>query len=180
MNIVLFGFMGTGKSAVAPVLARRLGLRWADMDALIEEREGSRIEEIFEKKGEPYFRERERELVKELISQEGWVVSTGGGAILDPKNIEDFEKWGLAICLNASIQTIFERTRHRQDRPLLRGSEPLKKIEDLWASRQPFYRRISNQIDTTHKSIHDIVETILEWAKEYNYKNPNIKNQKSK
>ena len=167
MNIVLFGFMGTGKSAVAQVLARRLNLRWQDMDKVIEGRLGSSIEGIFEKYGEAYFRQLERELVQELVREEGMIVSTGGGVVLDDRNIADFQTWGLCICLNAGSKIILERTRFRQDRPLLKGQDPMKKIRDLLELRRPFYQKIQNQLDTTDKSVHDVVETILSMIEEY-------------
>ena len=165
MNIALFGFMGTGKSAVAQILARRLGLRWVDMDKVIEAKQGRRIEEIFEKEGEAFFRQIERDLVQELIKQSDLVISTGGGVVLDLQNIKDFEKWGLCLCLNADPQIIFDRTRHRKDRPLLKGLDSMKKILELLELRQSYYDKIPNQIDTNGKSIHDIVETILSLIK---------------
>lgn len=167
MNIILFGFMGTGKSAVAQALARRLNLKWVDMDRIIESREGVRVTEIFEKKGESYFRSKERSLVQEIMGQDQMVVSTGGGVVLDRQNIEDLSKRGLAICLFASVQAIFERTRHRQDRPLLKGEDPMKKIRELLELRRPYYQAIPHQIDTTGKSVHDVVEAILSLVEEY-------------
>ncbi|MBI1884692.1 MAG: shikimate kinase [Chlamydiae bacterium] len=170
MNIVLFGFMGTGKSAVAQVLARRLSLRWVDMDHVIEEREKCSIEEIFEKKGEAFFRQRERDLVRELTQQNDLVISTGGGVVLNSQNMNDFEKWGFGICLSASLDVILERTQrsfaksHFRSRPLLKGAHPTKRIEELLAMRRPYYERISHQIDTTGKSVHDVVETIVKWV----------------
>jgi len=166
MNIVLFGFMGTGKSAVAQMLARRLNIRWVDMDKVIEERQGASIEKIFERNGEAYFRGLERELVKELLEEKDIVVSTGGGVVLNPENMQDFKEWGLCVCLNASIQTIYDRVRHRHDRPLLKGQDPMKKIQDLLELRRPCYEKIGIQVDTSHKSVHDVVETILGLVKD--------------
>jgi shikimate kinase len=167
MNIVLFGFMGTGKSAVAQMLARRLNLRWLDMDKEIETKEGRRIEEIFEKDGEVFFRGLERKLVQELIKQDNLVVSTGGGVVLTLENIKDFENWGLCICLNSKPEIIFERTRYRKDRPLLKEQDSMKKILELLELRQPYYEKIANQVDTSDKSINDIVETILGLIRKY-------------
>lgn len=162
MNIVLFGFMGTGKSAVAQVLARRLNLRWVDMDREIETKQGLSVEKIFEQHGEPFFRDLERSLVKELIQQHDLVVSTGGGVVLNEQNISDFQKWGFCVCLNASPQAIFDRTRHRQDRPLLKGKDAMNKIQELLELRSTYYRQIPIQIDTTDKSLHDVIGTILD------------------
>jgi shikimate kinase len=166
MNIALFGFMGTGKSAVAQMLARRLNIKWVDMDKIIEDRQGASIDKIFEKHGEAYFRTLERDLVKELILEKDIVVSTGGGVVLNHQNIEDFEKWGLCVCLNAAVQTIYDRVRHRHDRPLLKGQDPMKKIQDLLELRRPCYEKITIQVDTSSKSVHDVVETILGLVKD--------------
>ncbi len=167
MNIVLFGFMGTGKSAVAQVLARRMNLRWVDMDREIETQQGMSVEKIFEKHGEKFFREQERFLVQELIKQDGLVVSTGGGVVLDEANIRDFLAWGCCICLNANSQVIFERTRHRQDRPLLKDKDPMMKIQELLKSRESYYLKIPIQIDTSDRSLHDVIGTILHLLDEH-------------
>lgn len=171
MNIAIFGFMGTGKSAVAQALARRLNLRWTDMDKVIESRESLSIEKIFERHGEDFFRGLERVLVQEIVRMQDLVVSTGGGVVLDDRNISDFIQWGSCVCLNASCQSIYERTAHRHGgRPLMTrlvheaktaGHDPLKKIQDLLELRRPYYEKIPFQIDTTDKSVNDIVETIL-------------------
>ena len=162
MNIVLFGFMGTGKTAVAQALARRLGLSWTDMDRAIEERAGMSITRIFEKHGESHFRSLERSLVEDLVKEKDKVISTGGGVVTQSDNVKDLMSWGLCICLNSTLQAIYDRTKHRHDRPLLKGDDPMKKIRDLLREREGVYRQIPIQIDTTDKSVYDVVEKILE------------------
>lgn len=167
--------MGTGKTAVAQALARKLNCQWLDMDKEIEAKENCTIEKLFEIKGEDYFRKCERDMIQELGNHDQCVISTGGGVVCDPQNIEDLKSFGICICLSASAKVIFERTRHRQDRPLLKrilneakqeGQDPIKKIQELLELRGPMYRKISNQIDTSEKSIYDVVNMIVGMLKE--------------
>ncbi len=146
-NIVLVGFMGTGKTTVGRLLAEQTGMPLVDMDALIEERAGKTINEIFAAEGEPYFRQLEREMVQELANREGQIVSTGGGIVLNPDNIADFEKTGLVICLLANAETVLERIRHDASRPLLAGDKATK-ITELLKTRKPLYEAIAHKIDT--------------------------------
>lgn len=145
-NIVLVGFMGTGKTVTGRVLAERTGMKLVDMDSMIEERQGRTIPEIFAKEGEPAFRILERELVKELSARNGLIISTGGGIVLNPDNISDFEKTGLVVCLNASPETIFQRLEKDTTRPLLSGDKK-SQIATLLAKRAPLYAAITCQIN---------------------------------
>lgn len=147
-NIVLVGFMGTGKTTVGRLLAEQTGMPLIDMDTLIEERAGKTISDIFAEEGESHFRTLERELVQELATRERQVISTGGGIILNPDNIADFEKTGLVVCLLASAETILERLRHDTSRPLLAGDKASKIIQ-LLETRKPLYEAIEHMIDTT-------------------------------
>ncbi len=108
-NIVLVGFMGTGKTSVGLSLAERLDLTFLDMDDIIVEREGRSIPEIFDKDGEEYFRALERAIVRELAGKDGLVVATGGGVVLNRDNVDDFERTGLLVCLSASPEVILAR-----------------------------------------------------------------------
>ena len=159
-NIVLFGFMGTGKTTVAERLSLELNMQFVEMDSLIEEREGMSINDIFALKGQPYFRQKEVEIAKELSTKEGLVISTGGEVVLDPKNIDILEKNGTSICLTADSKEIYDRVKDETHRPLLNIEDPVKKIEELLAHRKPFYGRIKNQIDTTGKSIQEVIDEI--------------------
>ncbi len=147
-NIVLVGFMGTGKTTVGRLLSEQIGMPLVDMDSMIEERAGKSITNIFAQDGEPYFRELEREMVKELATQSGQVVSTGGGIVLNPDNISDFEKTGLVVCLLADAETVLDRVRHDSSRPLLAGDKEAK-IAELLKTRKPLYEAITHCIDTS-------------------------------
>jgi len=153
MNIYLVGFMGTGKTAVGQELARLKKLRFVDLDELIELKEQRRISEIFACQGEPYFRKVEKHLLKQVATQNKFVVSCGGGAVLDPDNIKLMKKTGKMICLSSDAKTIFKRVCANQDRPLLKVAQPLKRIELLLKMRAPYYAQADKTIDTSRLSI---------------------------
>lgn len=159
-NIVLVGFMGTGKTTVGHFLAEATGMPLVDMDTLIEQRTQKTIPEIFAKEGEASFRNLERELTKELAQKTGQVVSTGGGLVLNPDNIRDFEKTSLVICLLASEETLMSRLKGDSSRPLLAG-EKEEKIKQLLQTRRPLYEAISHKIDTNKRSPEEIARQIL-------------------
>ena len=146
-NIVLVGFMGTGKTTVGRLLSKQTGMPLVDMDSKIEERAGKAITKIFAEDGETYFRSLERAIVRELSSMDGQIVSTGGGIVLDPDNIPDYEKSGLVVCLLASAETILERVRHDDTRPLLAGDKQ-GKILQILETRRPLYEAIEHKINT--------------------------------
>lgn len=146
-NIILIGFMGTGKTVTGRALAERTGMELVDMDLIIEKRAGSPISDIFATDGEAAFRAMERQLVQELSKRSGLIVSTGGGIVLNPDNLADFEKTGLVICLTASPETIFQRLEKDTTRPLLSGDKK-KQIAALLEKRQPLYTAIVHQINS--------------------------------
>lgn len=160
-NIVLVGFMGTGKTVTGRVLAQRTGMELVDMDALIEQRQGKTIPEIFAQDGEPAFRAMERELVQELSQRTGLIVSTGGGIVLNPDNIAEFEKTGLVVCLTASPDTIFQRLEKDTHRPLLSGDKK-GQISALLEKRNPLYTAIAHGIPTDGLSDEQTADRILE------------------
>jgi shikimate kinase len=159
-NIVLIGFMGTGKTSVGHVLAVRLGLTFVDMDAIIEEREARPITEIFATDGEPYFRTVERALVQELAARDGLVIGTGGGVVLNPDNIGDFSATGLVVCLQATPETILDRVMHDTTRPLLAGDDKMQKILGILEKRQHLYAALPHQVDTNGKTVDEVTEEI--------------------
>lgn len=165
-NIVLVGFMGTGKNAVGKVLAQRLGLRFVDMDQMIEQREGRSIARIFEKDGEPYFRKVEKDVAKEVSEYGGVVIAAGGGVVLDQENVDSLKRNGLMICLSASPEVILERTKGYIHRPLLNVEDPRKKVVELLEYRAPFYAKAHYHIDTSRLSIEEVVQKVLELAEE--------------
>ena len=160
-NIVLFGFMGTGKTAIARCLGDRLNCSVVEMDDLIEAREEMSISRLFTEKGERYFRQCERELVKALSREGGKIIATGGGVILNPKNIEDFKKTGIVLCLTARPEVILSRVDKETHRPLLEVENRMEKIKELLATRRPYYDRIEEHIDTSDLSIDQVAEWIM-------------------
>ncbi len=160
-NVVLTGFMGTGKTTVGRLLATRLGRRFVDTDDLIEDRYGP-IPAIFETAGEAEFREIERRVAEELSEQTDLVVSTGGRLMLDEQNRGTLGGTGRVFCLAASAEAIAARVIRdgRSDRPLLAGPNPRARIDELLAERLPLYEEFE-QVDTTSKAVAQIVEEIV-------------------
>ena len=147
-NIVLVGFMGSGKTTVGKLMAEQTGMPLLDMDSIIQERAGKTINEIFADEGEAHFRALERSLVQELAETEGNIISTGGGIVLNPENIRDFEKTGLVVCLLVDAETVLDRVRHDTSRPLLAGDKAAKILE-LLERRKSRYESITHKIETS-------------------------------
>ena len=160
-NLVLAGFMGSGKSSVGRLVAEQLHFQFVDTDALIEKRAGKYISDIFEQDGEPAFRKLEREVVAELNGEERMVVSTGGGMIVDPANLALLKEHALVVCLWASPETIWERTRYSSHRPLLQEADPQAKIRRLLAEREPFYRQADVLVNTERRSVREVAAHVL-------------------
>lgn len=160
-NIVLVGFMGTGKTAVSKALAAKLGREFVELDDIIEKKEGIPIREIFEKKDEPYFRNLEREAVREASRKEGIVISAGGGAIVDEENLRNLRKNSVIVCLEASPDVILKRTKGNTCRPLLNVSDPKKEIEGLLKKRAPYYKKADHHINTDKLSVDEVIEKII-------------------
>jgi len=162
MNIVLTGFMGTGKTAIGKHLARSLGMRYIDTDRIIEKKENCSISKIFAEKGEKYFRELETRIIRDVSSFNGYVISTGGGAILRKENADALRKNGYLVCLKADPDTILDRIGDGEGRPLLRGFANKKlRIQQLLKKREPFYRQADIMIDTSSLSISRVVEELV-------------------
>src|SRR5690554_180913 len=132
-NIVLIGFMGTGKSTIGKRLAEKLNMKYIDIDQYIEDKHGMSISDIFSNKGEPYFRELEKEAAKELSNLTGTVIATGGGIVLNTENIENLRRNGIIICLKADVDTILRNTSSSHNRPLLKQGDVRSRIEQLLA-----------------------------------------------
>ncbi len=161
-NIVIVGFMGTGKTVIAKKLSKELGKKYVSTDDIIEKREGKKITEIFQGNGEAYFRKTEKEVVKEVSRKADQVIDAGGGVVLDKENMANLKKGGVIICLWADPETILERTRSHGHRPLLNVADPLGKIKELLESRRPFYEKADFHVDTTKGKIDSVVERIKE------------------
>ena len=160
-NLVLVGFMGTGKTDIGRRAAARLGLRFSDTDQIIEQRTGRTIAQIFAKEGEARFRQWERELIKELASEQDRVIATGGGIVLDPNNVRDLARTGIVICLWAEPAALFRRTQHAKNRPLLEEPDREKRLTELLQMRAPLYKAIPHRVDNTHTTVEQDVESVL-------------------
>jgi 3-dehydroquinate synthase len=162
-NIFLVGLMGAGKTTIGRLLARRLGKRFIDSDHEIEARTGATIPWIFEIEGEASFRKREADVIRELTAQDGLILATGGGAVLNPDSRAYLAARGTVIYLRASVGSILQRTSHDKNRPLLQIPDPRKKLEELTAQREPLYREIADLvIDTGRPNVQSMVQTILD------------------
>ena len=167
-NLVITGFSGTGKSAVAKEVARRLSWDFLDTDDEIVERAGKPIAGIFRDCGEDKFRELERETIKRACRQRQTVIAIGGGAIVDPQNYELLARNGLIVCLEARPETIHERlfreaarSPQAEVRPLLAVDNPLERIRELKASRQPYYARADWTIHTDGLGISEVADEVI-------------------
>lgn len=161
-NIILTGFMGTGKTEVGKELSRLVNMKLIDVDTEIEKSEKVTINEIFQKFGEPRFREIETGMIKKISQQKNVIISTGGGAVLKQENMEILRKTGVIICLMATPETILNRTSNSDDRPLLKVENPFEKITELLNFRRPFYEKADIMIDTENKTPLEIAEEIIE------------------
>lgn len=159
-NIVLVGFMGTGKTAVARKLSEKLGIKYVSTDDLIKEREKADIADIFAKKGEAYFRKVERSVIEGASTMENIVLDAGGGAVMDPDNVKDLKKKGIIVCLWVEPDIILERTKKYTHRPLLNVDNPLAKIKELLAVRKPFYDRADHHIYASKMTVEEVANEI--------------------
>lgn len=159
-NIVLTGFMGTGKSTVGRIVADRLGREFVDSDEVIESEFGP-IGRIFAIDGEAGFREKERTVALNLASRHGAVIATGGGMLLDPVAVDAFERHGSIFCLRADPTEILRRVLgdSQVDRPLLGDSDPRARILELLEAREQAYSRFT-QISTDNKTPHQVADEV--------------------
>ncbi len=163
-NIVITGFMGVGKSTVGQLVAARLGRAFVDMDALIEQRQNRSISQIFAAEGEPYFRQLEADLCRELAHQPELVIATGGGALVNEANLRQMEAGGVVICLDCQPDELWRRIGHSDNRPLLAqpDADRLARLAALLAQRAPAYARIERHLDVTHLSPDEAAEKICQ------------------
>ena len=166
-NLVLVGFMGTGKSAIGRRVAEHLGLPFVDTDDAIVAQAGCSIPEIFAREGETGFRAREHRVALEVSAQGGRVVATGGGIVLDPANLLAFRESGLLIALTARPETILERVGADTNRPLLDHPDRLQRITELLAEREGIYAGIRPTIATDELSLTQKVERVVELYQAY-------------
>jgi shikimate kinase / 3-dehydroquinate synthase len=163
-NIILTGFMGTGKTTVGRLLARKLGRKFFDTDRLIEERLRQSIAEIFQHHGETFFRSLEKELCREISQETGAVVATGGGMLLDRENRRLLSRFGIVFRLKCAPEVVLGRIGSARTRPKLAGDPP-SQVKKLWAEREPLYTSLPFQVETTGLSEEQVLENNVRVSK---------------
>jgi len=161
MNLVLIGFMGTGKSKIGRMLALKLGYEFIDTDLLIEANCGKKITQIFQDEGEAFFRRLESKLAGELGGKDRKVIATGGGWVLNPENIRLSRDNGFVISLNAQPEIIYQRIKTETHRPLLAGADPLGEINRILGQRETLYQNADLAVDTSGGTPEQVTEQIL-------------------
>ncbi len=161
MNVVLTGFMGTGKSTVGRRVAEMLKIPFFDVDDKISRQTGHSIAQLFQEKGEASFRALESATIQELSMQEKAVIATGGGALMNPQNRDFFEKRGILVCLTARTGTLLERLKNDFTRPLLAGENMQQRIDRLMQERQAVYAMCPVQVATDDKTIIQVAEEVV-------------------
>lgn len=162
MIVSLIGLPGSGKSTVGRQLARRLRCSYIDSDQVLEERLGCSIRAYFEREGEERFRDMEQAVLNELTQRPDCVLSTGGGAVLRPANRESLKSRTQVVYLKSSPDELFRRLRHDTNRPLLQVADPLGRLRELYAVRDPLYRETAHfVIETGRPSVGTLVNMIV-------------------
>ncbi|MDO8276832.1 MAG: shikimate kinase [Burkholderiaceae bacterium] len=162
MILGLVGLPGSGKSTVGRQLARRLGMSFVDSDPVIEHRLGCSIRAYFEREGEEAFRDIEEQVIDELTHSHDGVLSTGGGSVLRPANRERLRARCHVIYLHSVPEDLYRRLRHDVNRPLLQVADPMKRLRELYALRDPLYRECAHfVIETGRPSVASLVNMIL-------------------
>lgn len=138
-TVVLVGMMGAGKTAVGKALAARLGVPFLDSDAEIVKAANMSIDEIFTRDGEPFFRRKESQVIDRLLDEERGILSTGGGAYLSGENRRVIAQKGVAVWLDADLELLWNRVRHKDSRPLLRTPDPKATLSEIFDTRGPIY-----------------------------------------
>ncbi len=162
-NIVLIGFMGTGKTAVGKALAEKLGRSFVELDLLIEQRVGKSIPDIFQQDGETAFRELEIEVTREVSKGRNLVIACGGGLVLNKINVDRLKESAIIVYLTASPGVILKRVASEEgQRPLLEVDNPILTIREMLSFRKPFYERAADiKIDTSKLDIDAVAEQII-------------------
>ena len=156
--------MAVGKSAVGRKLARRLKRPFVDLDRAIEKCEGSKVREIFENKGEPYFRQLENQALAHVLREDGQVIATGGGVVLQDDNLRLLQERSLIVCLIANVNAIIRRAGGGNQRPLLRATDKVQRINELLKQRKEYYASAHIEIDTSDLTLDEVVAKILALA----------------
>ncbi len=167
-NLVLIGFMGTGKTSLGKMLAAKLGCAFVDLDQKIEADAAMKIPDIFALHGEAHFRKLERDAVEEVSKRHGIVIATGGGTVKDARNVQLLKEHGIMICLTTSVDELLKRTEMKGERPVLDNTHQSQgdrraAIEKLLAERRQFYSQADYFVDTTDWSPLELVENIIKF-----------------
>jgi shikimate kinase len=168
-NIVLLGLMGSGKTTTGKLLAKKLNKKFIDTDERIETKENLSINEIFSSYGESYFRDLETKVITEICRTKDQIISTGGGIVEKPENIDILKKTGITFYLYASANELYERIKNEKNRPLLNNNDPAQTLEYLLNKREKFYELCDIKIITTGKNIEEITCEIIEKLEDYEY-----------
>ncbi len=160
VNLALIGFMGAGKTSVGRIVAEQLRFDYLDTDDLIQARTGRTIADIFKTDGEPAFRALEQQVVAELVSRTRTLIATGGGLPVNPANLASLKTHALVVCLWASPEKIWERVKNQTHRPLLHDPDPQKKIHDLLAAREQFYKQADVLVNTDIRSAREVAQQV--------------------
>lgn len=161
-NIVLCGFMGSGKSTIGRALSEKLGMRLIDTDTYIENKEGMTISEIFKRHGEEYFRNAELDVCRELSTLRNCIISTGGGTLLKDDNVAAIKKGGTVYFLDVSPNTVLSRLKHDTTRPLLQRGDKEKAVNDLMKQRLPLYKQAADYIINAEEPPRRVCAKIME------------------
>ena len=177
-NIFLVGLMGSGKTTIGRAIAKRLNKRFVDADHEIEARTGASIPLIFEIEGEASFRQREADVICDLTAQEGIVLATGGGAVLNETSRQLLKERGIVVYLRASVSSILQRTSHDRNRPLLQTADPKARIEELSQQRGPLYEEVAHiTVETGRPNVQSVVQNILAQLEKYSAANVETPNE---
>lgn len=165
-TVALVGMMGAGKTAVGRAVAQKLGVPFLDSDTEIEAAANATVPEIFARDGEAFFRARESEVIDRLLSDARGILSTGGGAYLAERNRASISAKGVALWLNADVELLWQRVKHRDTRPLLRTSDPKATLCALYETRVPIYEKAELQITSEPElsieaTAQRVIETLL-------------------
>jgi shikimate kinase len=162
-NVYLIGMMGSGKSVTGKRLATLLNCRFVDLDELIQERTKQSIAEIFQKKGEPYFRDEEAAALTEVAKVQPRVIATGGGTVLKPANLELMKATGKLVYLETGIETLWIRVKDKKDRPLLKSEDPKRKLIQIFAERCGIYEKAADlRVNTDGRTAADVAKEIFD------------------
>lgn len=162
-TVVLVGMMGAGKTAVGRALATRLGVPFLDSDHEIEVAAARTIAEIFERDGEGFFRIKETQIISRLLVDQPGILSTGGGAFLAPQNRKEISEKGVSVWLDADLDLLWARVRHKDTRPLLRTADPLGRLTEIYEERVPVYRQANLSVKANKRySIERMVDRVVD------------------